>query len=291
MKKFLLTLISCSITLFAAVPISVHAKNINTPSDTFSINKKEKAEINNEFYNWADQRAKIGNMAISKYYFDHGPEDNGNLWYASTPDGDVLIANASNSYSSKNYNLKKIGGFVFYTAKDGNTGKCDNIKQDTNDGVQYSSNQIDCTKTVDKYLLANNSIVYECKLDGETATPDSGFNIKNVDNVDSSDWIISQDKAAQNEYRQLITKYTGNNISTAINYNSGSTTTDIVPNQTDNNTNGMDHTAQQGKVIGNTKTHIYHTADEHDYKISPKNEIVFNNEQEAINAGYRKALK
>lgn len=56
------------------------------------------------------------------------------------------------------------------------------------------------------------------------------------------------------------------------------------------NTN-LDGTAQSGKIIGNTKTHIYHTPDQHNYKISPENEVVFNNEQDAINAGYRKALR
>lgn len=294
MKKLILTLISCSATLLASLTTPVHAKNITTPSDTFSVNKKEKTEINNDFYNWADQRAKIGNMAISKYYFDHGSEDNGNLWYASTPDGDILIRNASDTYSSKSYNLRKIGGFVFYTAKDGTTGKCDNIKQDTDDGAKYSSDQIDCTKPVDKYLLANNGIVYECKLDGETAEPDSGFNIKGEDNINSDDWIVSQDKAAQDEYRQLITKYIGNNVTTTINYNNESTSepNNATLTQSDNSTDdGMGHTAQTGKVIGDAKTHIYHTADQHDYKISPKNEVVFNNEQDAINAGYRKALR
>lgn len=294
MKKLILTLISCSAALLASLTTPVHAKNITTPSDTFSVNKKEKTEINNDFYNWADQRAKIGNMAISKYYFDHGSEDNGNLWYASTPDGDILIRNASDTYSSKSYDLRKIGGFVFYTAKDGTTGKCDNIKQDTDDGAKYSSDQIDCTKPVDKYLLANNGIVYECKLDGETAEPDSGFNIKGEDNINNDDWIVSQDKAAQDEYRQLITKYTGNNVTTTINYNNESTSepNNATLTQSDNSTDdGMGHTAQTGKVIGDAKTHIYHTANQHDYKISPKNEVVFNNEQDAINAGYRKALR
>lgn len=294
MKKSILTLIACSVALLVSLTTPVRAKDITTPSDTFSVNKKEKTEINNDFYNWTDQRAKMGNMAISKYYFDHGPEDNGNLWYASTPDGNILIRNASDTYSSKSYNLRKIGGFVFYTAKDGTTGKCDNIKQDTDDGAKYSSDQIDCTKPVDKYLLANNGIVYECKLDGETAEPDSGFNIKGEDNINSDDWIVSQDKAAQDEYRQLITKYTGNNVSTTINYNNGSTSepNNATLTQSDNSTDdGMGHTAQTGKVIGDAKTHIYHTADQHDYKISPKNEVVFNNEQDAINAGYRKALR
>lgn len=296
MKKSILTLVGCSIALLSFAAFPVHAKDITSPSDTFSVSKKEKSEINNDFYNWADQRAKMGNMAISKYYFDHGPENNGNLWYASTPDGDILVRNASDTYSSKKYNLRKIGGFVFYTAKDGTTGKCDNIKKDTDDGAEYSSDQIDITKPVDKYLLANNGIVYECKLDGEAAEPDSGFKIKGEDNIGSDDWIVSQDKAAQDEYRQLITKYTGNNVSTAINYNNSATQSSDVdsttPAQSDTDTDdGMDHTAQTGKVIGDAKTHIYHTEDQHDYKINPKNEVVFDNEQQAIDAGYRKALR
>ena len=53
----------------------------------------------------------------------------------------------------------------------------------------------------------------------------------------------------------------------------------------------MDHTAQSGKIIGNSKTHIYHTPDQHNYKISLENEVIFNNEQNTINAGYRKALR
>ena len=66
----------------------------------------------------------------------------------------------------------------------------------------------------------------------------------------------------------------------------------LPPAQSGNDTDdGMDHTAQTGKVIGDTKTHIYHTEDQHDYKINPKNEVVFDNEQQAINAGYRKALR
>ena len=62
-------------------------------------------------------------------------------------------------------------------------------------------------------------------------------------------------------------------------------------NQNNDNNDNMDDTAQNGKVIGDTKTHIYHTADQHDYKINPANEIIFSNEQQAINAGYRKAKR
>lgn len=78
------------------------------------------------------------------------------------------------------------------------------------------------------------------------------------------------------------------NSSTSYVVSSDSNYDNEFNNQSDNGTN---HTAQAGKVIGNTKTHIYHTEDQHDYKINPDNEIVFSNEQDAINAGYRKALR
>ena len=83
---------------------------------------------------------------------------------------------------------------------------------------------------------------------------------------------------------------------TCINNDNGAQTDNNDNNNKNNNyqtatDDGMDHTAQAGKVIGDAKTHIYHTADQHNYRISPKNEVVFNNEQQAINAGYRKALR
>lgn len=84
------------------------------------------------------------------------------------------------------------------------------------------------------------------------------------------------------------------NSSTSYVVSSDSNYDNEFNNQSDNDNNidnGTNHTAQAGKVIGNTKTHIYHTEDQHDYKINPDNEIVFSNEQDAINAGYRKALR
>lgn len=300
MKKLSSTILGLmSLILLCITPI--HAQDLNNTNDTFTIDKEAKSKINREFYNWAAQRAEVGNMAVSRYYFDHGADENGKLWYAPTPDGDVLIRNASNKYTSKDYNLKKLGGVVFYTPESGATGKCNDIAHDTDDGALYSSSEIDESKPVDKYILANNGIVYECKLDGNSANPDSEFYIKGDDNNSKSDsWIISKDQNAQNEYRQLIEKYTGNKVTTPIDYTENSsidnTNSESInsqdsisnSNQTDD---GMDHTAQSGKIIGNSKTHIYHTPDQHNYKISPENEVIFNNEQDAINAGYRKALR
>jgi micrococcal nuclease len=46
----------------------------------------------------------------------------------------------------------------------------------------------------------------------------------------------------------------------------------------------------RGKIIGNIRSHIYHRPGQYAYsKISEKNRVYFNTEEEAQNAGYRKA--
>lgn len=138
MKKLSSTILGLiSLILLYITPI--HAQDLNNTNDTFTVDKEAKSKINREFYNWAAQRAEVGNMAVSRYYFDHGADENEKLWYAPTPDGDVLIRNASNKYTSKDYNLKKLGGVVFYTPESGATGKCNDIAHDTDDGALYSS--------------------------------------------------------------------------------------------------------------------------------------------------------
>ncbi len=196
----------------------VQAEVINNAQQTIHITKKQKDAINKDFLQWAAQRATLGKLAVSNYYFDHGPGTDGCLWYAKTPNGDILVRNASDEYSSKNYRIKAIGGVVFYTDANGNIGQCDDIAEETDDGLNYSDDEIDIDKPVDKYLLADNGIVYECKLDGATASPDSGFAIKGMNSDDAERWIISNDQNAQTEYRSLLNKYTGNTVDTPINY-------------------------------------------------------------------------
>ncbi len=46
----------------------------------------------------------------------------------------------------------------------------------------------------------------------------------------------------------------------------------------------------RGKIIGNIRSHIYHLRGQYAYgKISEKNRVYFNTEEEAVKAGYRKA--
>ena len=41
----------------------------------------------------------------------------------------------------------------------------------------------------------------------------------------------------------------------------------------------------------NVNSHIYHVPGQHGYNMNSANAVYFNSEQDAINAGYRKALR
>lgn len=50
-------------------------------------------------------------------------------------------------------------------------------------------------------------------------------------------------------------------------------------------------TDQQGTIVGNSKTKVYHTPGQTGYRMNSANAVYFNTEQEAQAAGYRKALR
>ncbi|WP_125769800.1 hypothetical protein [Companilactobacillus furfuricola] len=62
---------------------------------------------------------------------------------------------------------------------------------------------------------------------------------------------------------------------------------------TNNDTNSSnDDTIQGGDsqyIIGNVNSHVYHMPGQRGYSMKSKNAVYFSSEQEAINAGYRKA--
>ena len=49
------------------------------------------------------------------------------------------------------------------------------------------------------------------------------------------------------------------------------------------------NTAQSGQIVGNSRSHIYHVPGQRGYKMNSSNAVYFKTEQDAINAGYRKA--
>ncbi|WP_297818638.1 DNA-entry nuclease [uncultured Lactobacillus sp.] len=55
--------------------------------------------------------------------------------------------------------------------------------------------------------------------------------------------------------------------------------------------NGDLNTASTGTIVGNSRSHIYHVPGQAGYRMNSANAVYFNSEQEAINAGYRKAKR
>lgn len=59
----------------------------------------------------------------------------------------------------------------------------------------------------------------------------------------------------------------------------------------ENNERGDMNTAASGQIVGNARSHIYHVPGQAGYRMNSSNAVYFNSEQDAINAGYRKALR
>lgn len=77
------------------------------------------------------------------------------------------------------------------------------------------------------------------------------------------------------------------------NENNNSSVSSSVDNSNaggDNNHGDMT-TDQQGTIVGNSKSMIYHTPDQHGYRMNSANAVYFKTEAEAQAAGYRKALR
>lgn len=51
------------------------------------------------------------------------------------------------------------------------------------------------------------------------------------------------------------------------------------------------NTADSGKIVGNSNSHIYHVPGQAGYRMNSANAVYFDSEQDAINAGYRKAKR
>lgn len=61
--------------------------------------------------------------------------------------------------------------------------------------------------------------------------------------------------------------------------------------QTGQSQRGDMNTAETGTIVGNVNSKIYHVPGQAGYRMNSANAVHFNTEQDAINAGYRKALR
>ena len=69
------------------------------------------------------------------------------------------------------------------------------------------------------------------------------------------------------------------------------TATSTASDSTESRNHGDMNTAATGQIVGNARSHIYHVTGQSGYHMNSSNAVYFNSEQDAINAGYRKALR
>lgn len=175
-----------------------------------NLSEDDKTSLNKDFFNWAVDRAKMGKMAVSTWYFDHGAAGQGD-WYAITPDGRVQVQDEEQP-GKASFKIHAVGGVVFFTSKDGTTGDDDEALQDDGFAGNYSTD-VDPDKPVSKYMLGDNGVVYQLQSStGDGVTTNTGFtecsDHGGFNDQDLKDhFFVSKDTAAQTELKVLLKQY------------------------------------------------------------------------------------
>ncbi|MGX7418158.1 hypothetical protein ACWOFR_05065 [Carnobacterium gallinarum] len=176
----------------------------------------EKQEINEQFLNWAGERAKIAGMAVNSAYFNHGASGIGD-WYARTPDGLVQVQQQvkEGKPGYDYFSIHSLGGVVFYYSLADERGKSDEINDQKKliSSTATGFNVIaDSDQPIVKYLLGDNGVVYEANSTG--AFSDYFYVADNTGDLTAlykpeelKDFIVSKDTAAQEEFKRILGQY------------------------------------------------------------------------------------
>ena len=177
------------------------------PNEPVNLTVAQKRAVNDAFLSWASDRAKVGNMAVTEVYFDHGAAGRGD-WYANTPDGEIQVQDQNNPGAAA-FLVHAIGGCVFLTMKDGSTGQQDDVVESTAGGY---GDKADMDKPITKYMLGDNGKVYELRLEKGDTSLTSGFGEytdegQRGDYTPSYSFKVSEDQAAQAELQKILADY------------------------------------------------------------------------------------
>lgn len=170
--------------------------------------QEEQLAMNQMFYDWAVERAKIGNMAVSKLYFSHGAAGRGD-WYAVTPDGEVQVQDQDNP-GFNHFDIHAVGGVVFYQPASGDFGEDANTPlPGTAEG--YSRLALPDTD-IHKYMLGDNGVVYELIGKKEFMGLSSGFGEYDDEGTygeypPGREFERSGDQEAQEEWQRILAMY------------------------------------------------------------------------------------
>lgn len=169
---------------------------------------EEQQEMTQHFYDWAIERAEIGNMAVTNMYFSHGAAGRGD-WYAMTPDGEVQTQNQDNP-GFDHFDIHAVGGVAFYQPASGDFGEdADAPFPGTAEG--YSRLALPDTN-IHKYMLADNGVVYELIGKKENMSFSSGFGEYDDEGTygeypPGREFEISGDQDAQQEWKRILRMY------------------------------------------------------------------------------------
>ena len=119
-------------------------------------------------------------------------------------------------------------------------------------------------------------------------TKDSSSKDDSDDNGEDADDTDAEDDTSDESSERA--EATENSASEEASTNNGSTAAVESSNPHLRN-NGDMTTDQAGTIVGNSRTMVYHTSDQHGYRMNSGNAVYFNSEAEAQVAGYRKALR
>ncbi len=168
----------------------------------------EKREMTQLFYEWAIERAKIGNLAVTKMYFQHGAAGSGD-WYALTSDGEVQVQDLNNP-GFDYFDIHAVGGVAFYTPLSGDYGEDENAPFP---GIAEGYHRLAVPDThIHKYMLADNGTVYELIAKKENMGSSTGFGEYDDDGTvgdltPTVEFKISEDEAAQDEWEKILNRF------------------------------------------------------------------------------------
>ena len=174
-----------------------------------SVSDEDKQAIKKQLLTWLSELEKDNGKAVSNRYFGSGSMSDGD-WYAGTEDGEIQVSNRGEP-GPKAFDVHTVTGAVTYTSNEGTTGKDTAANNLSN--IEGYNTVADTDKPITKYLFADNGKVYKYQFTGaEDVTLSSGFAPKDHTDKDpnlspNQMFKVSEDKALNNYYKKLLTKY------------------------------------------------------------------------------------
>lgn len=137
-------------------------------------------------------------------------------------------------------------------------------------------------------MSGNSETVSQSASSAKASSSSNDNEEKSSSSEDESSSDSEDDELSDSEGDSVDTSSSESNDDYSTNDKDNSTATS---NDDANTTKGDMETDQQGTIVGNSRTMVYHTPDQQGYRMNSANAVYFNTEAEAQAAGYRKSAR